>query len=661
MSKVPGIQKLPKFTKYLRGSFGRFKTDKSFRLYYLSTSVPVDEIDDLSTASELFGLDDIKFEELIQRDIDYARVQKIANNYLSRGKDRILFFPPLLACVVLLEPDGGIKKQYTTVTHEIAEEESGTVLRATWDHDGFQLALPSADQESSERQIEWKGENRFFYDFAATLRLNPKRAKLVILDGQHRLEAMRLLRKNAEQKSIIQGLEIPICVIWAPEALKTDLNNENMMSDFRELFVRVNSEPRKVSGHFITLLKDDSYSAMTVRRLADHWKITEQPGNWSRLHLLEWNTREDERVDVRTRDFSITTLSIIFKVLHDHLFAQEGTAPDLLQLEQCVDDFAVIDSDFSWDGLVDRTQNSKIDLIIRRQIDDILISALDTLFRSPTPYNRLETALGEAFNRMQQKVAENNSSFIRLKSLLAAYIYREEEMFEDSARGAFVDFKNWVKIESDDRVYFLSVFQQGMVRFWLRMAAILKPFELKSDAAAKITIAALEKLCFVQKNRYLSVGKKYTRRTLWRNENVNFTSSWAKKAWFDILVTSLLHRGVLEEIDSLLQDQFNISPEDRSRINAQLVHTGFRSAGEYCSRLRDELIKETRQSLEEFFGDERAGQLRALKISGKEGDRKEFESTTLKKAETRFLDALSELADQLELKTDDLLRNANVS
>lgn len=656
MPKIPGVKKLTKFTKEFRGSFGRFKTDHSYRIYYLSTSVPVEEINGLSTASELFASECIEFEELIQRDIDHSRVKKIANDYLSKGEGRVVFFPPLLACIVLIDDDGGLKKQYTEVVHETLEDtDIGPTLRATWDHDGFQLNLPEADPDTSDRKISWEGAQHYFYDFASTLRLNPKRAKLVVLDGQHRLEALRLLQKNMDQQSIIAGLEIPICIIWAPEAVASEEADESMTHDFRELFVRVNSEPRKVSGHFIILLKDDSYSAMTMRRLADSWKSNDNPGPWSRLHLLEWNTREDERVDVRTRDFSITTVSIVAKVLDEHLFSQ-GAAPDLLNLEKSIEEFNIVDPEFSWDGLVDKTQNSKIDEIVKRHIDKFLVPALDTLFRKSLPYKKLENSVSEAFGRLQTKVLENNSSFIGLKSLLNSYIYREEEMFEDSARSAYVDFKNWIAIDPNDRIYFFSVFQQAMLRYWLNLSAILKPYSIEADASAQIAVFSLEKLVFAQRERFLSADRKYTRRTLWRNENVNFSSAWAKKAWADLIASSLLEKRVRQEIISKAIENYNVSVELKDELDNKLIERGHYYAGAYCSRLHVELTKETRQSFEDFFSEERAAQLRAIRDS----DSKEFEIAVKKKADLRFNDAVAELADQLNIKTEELLRNANV-
>jgi hypothetical protein len=660
MSKIPGTKKLNKFSKEVRGSFGRFKTDNSYQIHYLSTNVPVEEVDGLSTASELFNTEKIEFDELIQRDIDHSRVRKIANDYLSKGHGRVIFFPPLLACVLLLDDEGNLIKQYSEITQsELEDEEVGPVLRTTWNEDGFQLDLPEADADSSDRKLNWKGGDRYFYDFAAMLRLNPKRAKLVVLDGQHRLEAIRLLRKNPEQQSILEGLELPICIIWAPEALATQAPDESMAKDFRELFVRVNSEPRKVSGHFIILLRDDSYSAMAVRSLADYWKKLDNDG-WSRLHLLEWNTREDERVDVRTRDFSITTVSIIDRVLEDHLFSQ-GTAPSLLQLEDHAEAFGEADPDFSWDGLTDRTQNPKVDEIVKRCIEERLTPALDIILRTPSPYERLESSLGQAYEKLQKKTDDNNGSFLGLKKSLNSYIYKEDEIFEESARAAYVDFKGWLMLDAADRLYFFSVFQQGLLRFWLNMAILLKPYNVDASLAATAAVAGLEKLVFSTKDRYLNSDNKYTRRTLWRNENVNFTSAWAKNAWSDLIGTSVLRQAVRTAIIAAIADFKPLAEEAKSELDQVLKDVGTQYAQRYCERLLEELKKETKLALSDFFNEELVSQLRAQKGSAKLEDRQAFEKTVKQKAEERFRDSINELAEKLQVKTESLLRNVDAN
>ncbi len=654
MAQVPGVKKIVKFSQELRGGFGRFKTDQSFQLDYLMTSVPIQDVNQLSTASELFRLETIDFEELIQRDIDHKRVQKIANEYLSQGHGKVIFFPPLLACVVLLENDGSIKKKYDGITRESVDEDGVPAFRTTWDGDGFQLDLPIGDANSCTRQISNNGSPQYFYEFAALLKLNPKRAKLVVLDGQHRLEAMRLLRRNPEQKNILEQIEIPICLVWAPDA-SVGGGEEDMVRDFRELFVRVNSEPQRVSGHFITLLKDDSYSAMATRQLASMWKSITVPNGWTRLHLLEWNTREDERVDIRTREFSITTISTISKTLGDHLF-DVAAAPDLLNLEDREQDFLSIAPDFSLSGISDRTNGADLDNIIKEQIDKILVPALDVLLRTATPYQKLEKAVDKAFQFLQQKVDENNSSFIQLKANLLRYVYRTDEMFEDSAKAAYVDFKNTVVIDQAEKVFFYYAFQQALIRYWIRVATILKPFSIDAHQAAKTAIAGAEEFCFKNEVQFLIGDRKYTRRMLWKNANVNFDPKWAKKAWLDLLCASLLNKNVCAAMVKNLEKDANLDKQSLAAIGEHLKKLGEKSACEYLSKLKEEFLKETKQSLGEFFSEERASQLRSMKESGHEAERSKYEAAIRKETDNRVLEAMEELADQLLISTEELQR-----
>jgi DNA-sulfur modification-associated len=661
MAAVPGVKKLVKFSKEFRGSFGKFKTDHSFPLYYVSMSVPIDSLDDLSTASELFGTDKIDFEELIQRDIDHSRVKKIANDYLSQGEGRVIFFPPLLACVLVLDDDGSPIKQYSDVARKtLMEGTQESALQTTWDIDGFQLDLPLADADSSDRRFQWGDKSRFIYEFAASLRINPKRAKLVVIDGQHRLEALRLLRKNPDQQAIISDLEVPVCVVWAPQATEAGSPNENITRDFRELFVRVNSEPRKVSGHFLTLLRDDSYSAMAVRRLADTWKALDQPGAWSRLHLLEWNTREDERVDVRTRDFSVTTVSIVSKVLEDYLF-KAGIAPALLQLETDAGKFAEIDPSFAWDGIDDKTQKSDVDFVVREHIGSILVPSLDLLLRGAQPYRRLENSLGEAFGKLSQKIAENSSSFMALRSVLSAYIYREAEIFEESTLGAYLDFKKWIVIEPQDRVFFLSVFQQALLRLWLTIAVATIKFGADARVAASVTLTAMDALVFSHQAQYLGAGQGYTRRMLWRNESVNFGSAWARKAWLDLIATSLLRPSVRAAAIARLRDAVSLSPTSEKAADGVLLALGEKHFADYADKFREEIYKETKQSYPDFFEEGKAAQLRALQNSEDSAEKTEFEAAVRKRADLRVTDALDSLANQLGVGTDLLMSHVDFS
>jgi hypothetical protein len=141
MSTVPGQRALVRFNRSYQGSFGRFQTNASYSVQYLMTSLSIDDIGDLVTAAETLDLDTIKFDELIQRDIDTQRVRRIADDYLRAGHNRPIFFPPLIACVALLEDAASrrLKNQYETVERNRSSDFGYDALITTYDRDGSRL------------------------------------------------------------------------------------------------------------------------------------------------------------------------------------------------------------------------------------------------------------------------------------------------------------------------------------------------------------------------------------------------------------------------------------------------------------------------------------------------------------------------------------------
>ncbi|MDE2298514.1 MAG: hypothetical protein KGK18_10145, partial [Burkholderiales bacterium] len=157
MSIGPKIINKDPFTQTLRGTFGRFKTANSHDVQYLLTSIPIDELSELSTASALFTKDAIKFDELIQRDIDQNRVVRIANDYLVGSANKVVFFPPLLACIVLMDASGSMQRRYEDYSETIDSATGSPVLKAVWDKDGFELSLALGTKLDADRRITLQG------------------------------------------------------------------------------------------------------------------------------------------------------------------------------------------------------------------------------------------------------------------------------------------------------------------------------------------------------------------------------------------------------------------------------------------------------------------------------------------------------------------------
>ena len=135
------------------------------------------------------------------------------------------------------------------------------------------------------------GEKIKIVNYASEFLYNDKKLKLVVIDGQHRFLALKRIYENDVERDLIKDIDIPICIFFMPDAVETQSSTQTMNRGMRKLFVTINSEAKKVSGHFIELLKDDSLSSITVRSLADHWKKQDSENGRPSLYRMESTPR----------------------------------------------------------------------------------------------------------------------------------------------------------------------------------------------------------------------------------------------------------------------------------------------------------------------------------------------------------------------------------
>lgn len=104
MAKNPKSKPSGIFDQKIDGVLGAFATTESYKVQYLLASLKLPRANScLEIASEAFPFSTIDFEEMVQRDVDYNRVNRIVNDYLLKGSGRVLFFPPLIVAVVATE------------------------------------------------------------------------------------------------------------------------------------------------------------------------------------------------------------------------------------------------------------------------------------------------------------------------------------------------------------------------------------------------------------------------------------------------------------------------------------------------------------------------------------------------------------------------------
>jgi hypothetical protein len=584
MAKISKKQ-VDAFDRHLDGVYGHFKTKDSFKLDYLLSSIRTEKLGLLETASDILDLEIIEFEELVQRDIDYVRVhQEIVDKYLKLGANRVVFFPPLIVTLIGIDHGRPIEN-YSNVESEIKGEEFVT----TYDKNRFEVRLNLSDEETVHT-LTFRGKLLYYFNYAVTLKYNSDKVRLVVLDGQHRLMALKKMM-DGPSRELVSGIDVPICVFFAPDARSNNKTDESLVADMRELFVRINEEAKKVSGHFIWLLKDKSLAATAVRCLGDKWKRLDGPTSF--LHQLEWNQREYKLASQTTRPYTITTVSIIAEALQQFIFRgsqdnNNGYTYTLLKLSE-------IDKQLSKqaESLVpqsiteDRFDADQLDLL-KGQIEKYVTPSLDILFRLPSPYKLLRNAFVEAVKKLDMDVAAGKLGAAQFKNSVLCKFRTTNELDQEPVKGMEEIFNGFFHHESLDEIEFFrrNVFQQGVIRAWAKLFFALKGSKgLTPASVAEGLVNAMEVICFEKKKQYFSFYREYTQNVIYRGAKISVNESSKHSLRQLILATfanDLVRKAFLRRLP--------VRPKEKKTIEDALHKIGFEAASDYLTTFQQKAI-----------------------------------------------------------------------
>lgn len=311
----------------LEGSIGTFQVavagtplNRSTEVVFLETHVGFDlRIDSndkllryLAPVREIFPFELLGFDEIMQRDIDDARVSTELIPYLLDAKARgtVKFFPPIVIVVLPVKDQSALPDtKYPKVT---TKEEDHPDHKTPFKF----IRAGAVGMEAFEFEYPlYEGRPRR-HDFVR-LKLNTSKVKLVIIDGQHRAMALLALYRNlmldwnqerrmpykdyyAEwTKARIAGfnlnnLQLPIIVCTFPE-IDTDYNGDlTLIEAARRMFLTLNESARKVSKSRNLLLDDQDLVSHFMR---DTLRTIKQRDLHAKSSLRIWNVELDQYGD----------------------------------------------------------------------------------------------------------------------------------------------------------------------------------------------------------------------------------------------------------------------------------------------------------------------------------------------------------------------------
>jgi hypothetical protein len=320
----------------LNGSWGAFKPPNSNTVLYLSTTVKLSgvprdyasslAIKELVPVREVLPIREMKFQELLQRDIDDHRVAHHMVPYLlgltGDKASSSRFFPPILAIFL---PNAVLKNR------EIAQVEDPHVSNL----DGSNWNLTeSRDFFRFRRQVD-DDDNLSTTTPYAILEWDPAKAKLVVIDGQHRLMAMLAIhrtrhgdwpnRQNSLERLYHDSvtnhlkrvdldqleLEIPVTILLLPE-LSGRRTNE-LYPAARKIFVDVNQGAKSPTPSRLILLSDNDLTNIATRQLLEMIRsedndLSKSPNEESLLPAIQYDASSEEDETTFPRATRILTL-----------------------------------------------------------------------------------------------------------------------------------------------------------------------------------------------------------------------------------------------------------------------------------------------------------------------------------------------------------------
>lgn len=214
---------------------------------------------------EVFQVEELSFDELIQRDLDDSRVAHDLIPYLlGEAGQNARFFPPILAVLVPRKDQGsGIAARYPESTSDGMKEVFGDLFT-------FERII-------IEKQVSPLG----------LISYNAQKTAMVIVDGQHRAMAVLALHRQLNKSwqsdpyapfynhievnsQAVAHIELPVCVIYFPDIHEgnTELKDAgiDLVSVCREIFTVVNKSAKPVGKSRELLLNDDDLAASMMRR-----------------------------------------------------------------------------------------------------------------------------------------------------------------------------------------------------------------------------------------------------------------------------------------------------------------------------------------------------------------------------------------------------------
>ena len=577
------------YSKY--GTTGVFSSESAQPIEYILTSIPIDNVEDLSFAREIND-NARNFDYLIQRDIDEDRARKDICSYLTSAScNKTFFLPPLIVAVVGVDKDNGLQDYFPNM--EVRRKDK-TFIRE-W-VGLFKVTNYLDDEKGVNLRMTPEGVINIDLEqvlFEMYLPSSSSGGRLVVIDGQHRLFALKYLYTHERDK--VKGITIPICIVYSPRSTKENHLNSNELVDvptiLRKLFVDVNSTVEKVSGHFLTLLSDDNFGSIICREFCSTL-YNETGSSGLELSLVEWNTKNHKESKTISRIHSITSIGLLNETLYDYF----GKSRSKLNILEALIEFDIanynsadMDGSVSIDELPWSGFNVEIKEDLKNKAKVEIVPYLKRIFFEADVFNASFLIFQDLVGRKLTEIKEERDVFSECYNYLRNYyMYNdpipETKGIKSKCKTVQTRLNQWYQEEIKEKsnsIAYTVVYQKSLLFAWIEICLICKKIGLDKEIATSLLIEMMNKTLSKEFNFY-DYTHPYMQDNLYSGSKIRVAKRTSEQ--FKLLTFAILgNDGFINSISL----KYNLQSEQKQKLHI----LGKDSSSIFFQKLRSEKQK----------------------------------------------------------------------
>ena len=237
----------------INGFYGELGSDDANQVVFLQTALTPAELDMISLIGDIPGSRKWSVRDLFQRDVDVKRVEDGLIPYF-KDESKVKFFNPITLTMLMMDGNEIIRDlPPMTIRPNVQDGNSDRRYDIVEAKDFFRFKIPlnrSGVPSYYQSSLEW----------------NSRKVKIVAIDGQHRLTALKLYKEDNPRQDF-QNWSIPAVLFSVKQGATT---NTSLLDIIRSIFIYINTEAKTPSRARQILLSDESINCICTQEILEY-------------------------------------------------------------------------------------------------------------------------------------------------------------------------------------------------------------------------------------------------------------------------------------------------------------------------------------------------------------------------------------------------------